>query len=60
MAANGFSQNGKARFGEFAIFESIYEDIQVRLNNLYCIANPTEANDNMIRDLNNILIIGMD
>lgn len=55
MAANGFSQNGKTRFGEFAIFESIYEDIQVRLNNLYCIANPTEANDNMIRDLELIL-----
>ena len=55
MAANGFTQNGRTRFGEFAIFESIYEDIQVRLNELYTLANPTEEDDMMMIDYELIL-----
>lgn len=55
MAANGFSKNGQTKFGEFALFEQIREDIQIQINRLSNLENPTEQDTNLLKSYNRML-----
>lgn len=53
MATNGYKQNGQTRFGEAYIFEQIFENIQVRINQLSAQENPPLLLISKLKDILN-------